>query len=1085
MEQFWNLFGPLKPVGRSGTLPAQGQESISGRDGLKGTSDGKALSSSSRDRVDVGKLPYLIAINQKIADRFRSLSRTFGFSAPEEKSSTEKAKSAADISREGGTSPKQLEVKTGKDVTSLRSEVRMSKAEAPPAEKSAPPAKKEPSVLSKAGTESLSPRRSEMKMSKAEAPPAENSVPPAKKESPVLSKAGTESLPPRRPDIKMDKTEASPAKKNAPVLNGESSSRAESSPQKPLSMTSSAISPGTGLPAAPKMSSPSLAGSRATAPSSPPGKPAAEGGFIARTSLSSTPVQASPAKPGFPMNFQPEVSQVLLASLNQIKAERESLATRDGKDIAAPSKGESRQDLLQPFNRNPVQPSLRANVFGTRTAPAGGMSLNRPVIRAASTPPPEVGEKNLKTNDAEISPPKIEVRPALPEPPKPLREEAPKSQETAKSEPPPKQEPQGLSARETLEAQHLLKPQVVRINQQSGVISSASMEGKTDSPLKKKAPDKTEEAGSASPSLNRRDISRYLSPAAGSEVQAFQAESTQPSSSVVEDARQAEEQAFISTVIQHHEEARAKPDLHLPMMAQLAAEYVPRDAKKSRERETELNWAAVGDESDEAPSAEAETVQSMNIKDAETRDIEGLTQASFQAQKEPVAEAGKVGAVLLAAHESPQTPPFSSVQEAPPPPIAQTSFVKKSRVSSDSSYEKDGRSGEAAARAHVLQAGQKEPVRTVTRDFRYVSFSVGEMDTLAEKITSKSNARTLDFSQSRSLIVEVSKTSETPADEKGGQSGFGQGSGRDRSYTFQSEYILNQLKKQQLGESRHQNILETAKEATIEKCMKDAAQLEYFSRQAPLKHSQQASRLATTCIEVILRKSYKDDVTGERSAAKMLALMLKANNDDTFEHSTRVSDLSVSLAAEIGVTDEKDLRLIEEGALLHDIGETQVAPSRHSPEEQDRLALFLEDVDLTQCSAFHDIGKLEIPKEILNKTTALTKEEYGIIKQHPIIGEEILRPIPSLRPILPTVRGHHERWDGEGYPDGLKGEEIPLAARIISITDTWDAMISDRSYRKGIPLHMAARELRKGAGSQFDPELVDSFLALVEKQVAS
>ncbi|MFH0800765.1 MAG: HD domain-containing phosphohydrolase [bacterium] len=1051
MEQFWNLFGPLKPVGRSGTLPAQGQESVSGRNGLKGVSDGKSLSSSSRDRVDVGKLPYLIAINQKIADRFQSLSRTFGFSAPEAKSSPEKAKSAAEIAREDGTSSKKAEVKTGKEVPSLRSEIKMSKAEAPPAEKSASPAKKEP---------------------------------------PVLSKAGSDSLPARRPDIKMDKAEASPAKRSPPVLSGESSSRAESSPQKPLSMTSSAFSSGAALPTTPKMSSPPLTGSRTTASSPPPGKPAADGGSVANASLSSTPVQASPAKSGFPMNFQPEVSQVLLASLNKINMEKESLATRDGKDTNASSKGESGQDLFQPLNRNQVQSPLRANVLGTRptppASPGGGMSLNRSVTRAASAPPPAVGEKNLKTGDAEISPPKIQARPALPEPPKPLRDEAPKPQETAKSEPPPKQEPQSLSARETLEAQLLLKPQA---NQQARVISSSSMEEKTDKPLKKEAPDKAEEAGSASPSLNRRDISRYLSPAAGSEVQAFQAESTQPSSSVVEDARQAEEQAFVSTVIQHHEEARAKPDLHLPMMAQLAAEYVPKDAKKSRERDAELNWAAVGEESDGAPSAEAEGAQSnfgvLNIADVETHDIEGLTQASFQAQKAPVAEAGSIGAVLLAAHESSRTPPFSSFQEAPPPPIVQTAFVKKSMVSSDSSYEKEGRSGEAAARAHVLQAGQKEPVRTGTRDFRYVSFSVGEMDTLAEKITSKSNARTLDFSQSRSLIVEVSRTSETPADEKGGHSGFGQGSGRDRYYTFQSEYILNQLKKQQLGESPHQNILETAKEATIQKCMKDAAQLEYFSRQAPLKHSQQASRLATTCIEVILRKSYKDDVTGERSAAKMLALMLKANNDDAFEHSTRVSDLSVSLAAEIGVTDEKDLRLIEEGALLHDIGETQVAPSRYSSEEQDRLALFLEDVDLTQCSAFHDIGKLEIPKEILNKTTVLTEEEYGIIKQHPIIGEEILRPIPSLRPILPTVRGHHERWDGEGYPDGLSGENIPLAARIISITDTWDAMISDRSYRKGIPLNMAARELRKGAGSQFDPELVDRFLALVEKQVAS
>lgn len=1033
MEQFRNLFGPLKPVGRSGNLSAQGQEIASGKEGLKKVSDGKPLSTSSKDRVDVGKLPYLIAINQKIADRLHSLSRTFGFSAPEAKSSPEKAKSAADISREGGISSKKAEVAAGKELPSPRPEIKMSKAEASPAEKSAPPAKKEP---------------------------------------PVLSKAGSEPLPPRRPEIKMDRAEAPPAKKSAPVLSGESSSLVESPPQKPSSTTISAFSPGAKLPTAPKMSSPLLAGSKTTAPSPPARKPEADGGSAGKIFLSSTLLGAPSAKSGFPMNFQPEVSQVLLASLNQLKVGKESLATRDGKDTVVPSKGESKPDLLQSFLRSPVQQKPGADILGIRPAPQrrAEISGSRPAVRATPSSSPKADEKSLNVETGEISSPKIQVRPPVPEP--------------------PKQEPQGLSAREELEAQLLLPPKAGTAKQQARVTASASAEINIDGPLKKKTSDKAEDKGPSSPILNRRDISRSLSAAAGSEVQPFQAESTQPSSSVVEDARQAEEQALVSTVIQHHEEARAKPDLYLPMLAQLAAEYVPRDAKKSKERESELNLVAVGEESDEAFATKGEAAQphsrGLNSKDAATHDVEGFTQASFQAQKAPVAEAGNIGAVLLAAHESPQTLPFSSIPEAPPPPIVQTSFVKKSRLSSYSySSEAEGRSGEAAARAHVLQAGQKEPLRTGSRDFRYVSFSVGEMDTLAEKITSKSNTRTLDFSQSRSLIVEVSRTSETPADQKGGQSGFGQGSGRERSYTFQSEYILNQLKKQQMGESRSQNILETAKEATIEKCMKDAIQLEYFSRQAPLKHSQQASRLATTCIEVIIRKSYKDDVTGDRSAAKMLALLLKANNDDTFEHSTRVIDLSVSLAAEIGVTDEKDLRLIEEGALLHDIGETQVAPSRYSPEEQDRLALFLEDVDLAQCSAFHDIGKLKIPKEILNKSTLLTKEEYGLLKQHPIIGEEMLRPIPSLRPILSTVRGHHERWDGEGYPDGISGENIPLAARIISITDTWDAMISDRPYRKGIPLNLAARELRKGAGSQFDPELVDRFLALVEKQVAS
>lgn len=124
----------------------------------------------------------------------------------------------------------------------------------------------------------------------------------------------------------------------------------------------------------------------------------------------------------------------------------------------------------------------------------------------------------------------------------------------------------------------------------------------------------------------------------------------------------------------------------------------------------------------------------------------------------------------------------------------------------------------------------------------------------------------------------------------------------------------------------------------------------------------------------------------------------------------------------------------------------------------------------------HDIGKVGISDMILQKPGKLTLEEYESVKRHTILGERIVQPLRFGRQIGPMVRGHHERWDGEGYPDGLSGESIPIGGRIIAICDTYDAMTSDRPYRKALTDEAAIAELQKMAGSQFDPRLVDFFI---------
>ncbi len=126
----------------------------------------------------------------------------------------------------------------------------------------------------------------------------------------------------------------------------------------------------------------------------------------------------------------------------------------------------------------------------------------------------------------------------------------------------------------------------------------------------------------------------------------------------------------------------------------------------------------------------------------------------------------------------------------------------------------------------------------------------------------------------------------------------------------------------------------------------------------------------------------------------------------------------------------------------------------------------------------HDVGKIGVPEAVLRKTGRLTESEYEEIKRHPEIGHHILRDIPRLEDVLPGVMHHHERYDGGGYPTGLSGQRIPLVARIIGLVDAFDAMSSNRTYRPAMPRRRVLEEIRRGAGSQFDPWLADRFLTI-------
>jgi HD-GYP domain-containing protein (c-di-GMP phosphodiesterase class II) len=136
---------------------------------------------------------------------------------------------------------------------------------------------------------------------------------------------------------------------------------------------------------------------------------------------------------------------------------------------------------------------------------------------------------------------------------------------------------------------------------------------------------------------------------------------------------------------------------------------------------------------------------------------------------------------------------------------------------------------------------------------------------------------------------------------------------------------------------------------------------------------------------------------------------------------------------------------------------------------------------LKYASLLHDTGKVDIPVEILTKTSKLTPQEYNIIKKHPLKGAQILRPLQILKPVIPIILHHHEKYDGTGYPSRLKKGQIPEGARIMAVADAFEAMVYGRPYRERKDIVSAIKEIKKKSGTQFDPNVVEAFLKIIKK----
>lgn len=241
-----------------------------------------------------------------------------------------------------------------------------------------------------------------------------------------------------------------------------------------------------------------------------------------------------------------------------------------------------------------------------------------------------------------------------------------------------------------------------------------------------------------------------------------------------------------------------------------------------------------------------------------------------------------------------------------------------------------------------------------------------------------------------------------------------------------------------------------------------------------------AAHHVSSVIEVILKKTYPNENQRKRDAGKLIALILRCHGYYTYEHSARMIDLASALADIVGRGDPETHRRLADGVTYKDIGEVEFLMSKRSPRQRQALTEYLAGTSMAEAGLLHDIGKIKVPKEILYKRGGLTPEEARIMQMHPIYGAQILERIPPLAHAAPAARHHHERYDGKGYPDRLKGEQIPFEARIIAIVDAFDAMVADRPYRKGLPLNVCRKELLNGRAKQFDPKLVDAFMEVLD-----
>jgi putative two-component system response regulator len=210
----------------------------------------------------------------------------------------------------------------------------------------------------------------------------------------------------------------------------------------------------------------------------------------------------------------------------------------------------------------------------------------------------------------------------------------------------------------------------------------------------------------------------------------------------------------------------------------------------------------------------------------------------------------------------------------------------------------------------------------------------------------------------------------------------------------------------------------------------------------PFSHVELVRTVGTALRRAAQRTEDFRDRLLPRAVASVLTNAIEARDGSLEGHCERLADLAVRIGEEYGLG-EAELAQVQLGALLH------------------------------------DVGKIGVPDRVLTKKGVLSVEEFALLRMHPLVGDRLLEPIAALADVRPIVRHHHERWDGDGYPDGLAGPDIPLAARIVAVADSVEAMSAGRSYRAPLAQDGILAELERGRGTQWDPVVIDIVVQLV------
>ena len=287
-------------------------------------------------------------------------------------------------------------------------------------------------------------------------------------------------------------------------------------------------------------------------------------------------------------------------------------------------------------------------------------------------------------------------------------------------------------------------------------------------------------------------------------------------------------------------------------------------------------------------------------------------------------------------------------------------------------------------------------------------------------------------------------------------------------------------------------LLDSAKQHSILKCVISKKKKSIIDKKAKISGGMEKRILKT------LSSIRRDNVLGIPMICEdiMGIIIIKRNkNDFSFDGFDQEMLMTIIEQAIIGI---KNLQLYEDqqkmilGSIksLVTLLDTRVPQEyTHSPYFSRLVTALGQQMHLDEkqieslkyASLLHDTGKVDIPLEILTKTTKLTTKEYNIIKRHPVKGAQILRPLQILRPVIPIIMHHHEKYNGTGYPSRLKKGQIPQGARIMAVADAFEAMVYGRPYRERMDTNSAIKEIKKKSGTQFDPKVVEAFLKVAKK----